>query len=87
METIAIRDVLSQMNNSDVPFQMKFVTYNDSKKEGGKIITLTKAVRTGASFNLKDNDMICVKQLDNSHHPHPVHIHLITEFNNKKVHV
>lgn len=85
--TIALRDALSLMENSEAPFQVKFVTFNKSSKTGGKIIELTRAVRVGASFNLKDNDMIQVKQLDTNNHPHPIHIHLITEFNNKKVHV
>jgi hypothetical protein len=83
---ITLAAVLKQMENGSEPFHLRFVTFNKSKKEGGKIIELNRAVKVGAKYSLNDNDIIPVKQLDNSNHPYPVHIHLITEFNHIKVH-
>jgi hypothetical protein len=82
---IQLAAALKQMEHGSEPFHICFVTHNKSQQTGGKIIELTKAVKVGAKYNLKQNDMISVKQLDNSNHPYPVHIHLITQFNNKKV--
>ncbi len=73
------------MNASKDAFQITFVSYDESRKTGGENISLTKAFKVGAKYNLNDNDMIAVRQEKNSNHPYPVHIHLITEFNNQKV--
>ena len=69
-----------------MPFQIKFVTYDESRKKGGKIIELKSARTTGAKYNMASIDMITVRPTNNDDHPYPVHIHLITEFNNQKVH-
>lgn len=82
---ITLASALKQMEHCSEPFHIRFVTANKAKNEGGKIIELTKAVKVGAKYNLNNNDMIAVKQLDNSNHPYPVHIHLITEFNHNKI--
>ncbi len=75
------------MNNSKDPFQIKFVTYNESKQTGGEFIELKNCFKVGASYNLNENDMISVRQEHNSNHPYPIHIHLIKEFNNQKVYI
>jgi hypothetical protein len=85
MARIALIDALNLMKNSDAPFQIKWVKCNREKKEGGEILELTKALKCGARYNLKDNDMISLRQMDSSNHPHPIHIHLITEFNGQKI--
>ena len=82
---IMLSAALKQMEHGSAPFHIRFVTLNKSKDEGGKIIELTKAVKVGAKYSLNNNDMISVKQSDNSNHPYPVHIHLITEFNHNKI--
>ncbi len=82
---IRLKIALAEMNSLEKAFQISFVTYNDTTKKGGEIITLTKAFKVGAKYNLNDNDMIAVKQEGNSNHPYPVHIHLITEYNNQSI--
>jgi uncharacterized protein YqjF (DUF2071 family) len=84
MQTINLNDALGVMKERE-PFQLKFVTADRTLKTGGKIIELTNAVEVGAAHHQKNNETITVKQLGNSNHPYPVHIHLITEFNHKKV--
>jgi len=85
MELITLTQALKQMN-SGKPFQLKFVTCNQSLNTGGEIIELKNAFKIGAKYNLKNNDMISLRQQHNEeHHPYPVHIHLIVEFNNQKV--
>jgi len=84
LKTIALNDALGVMELGE-PFQLKFVTADRSRKTGGKIIELTKCVKTGTKHNQKNNETIMVKQVINNGHPYPVHIHLITEFNNQKV--
>lgn len=66
-------------------FQIKFVTCNQSKNTGGDIIELTRAFKVGAKYNMKNNDLITVRQENSADHPYPIHIYLITEFNNQKV--
>lgn len=83
---IALNDALGVMGTGE-PFSIKYVTANRSKKTGGKVIFLPKAVKVGASHNQKDNETITLKQLGNDTHPYPIHIHLILEFNNQKVHI
>lgn len=68
-----------------ITFSIKFCTYNRSKKKGGQIIHLTKAVKCGLSHDMNENNTIGVKQLDSANHPYPVQIRLITEFNDQKV--
>jgi len=86
MKNIPLREALSIMNEKALPFQIRFVTLDQGRKQGGKIIELTKATTVGAKYNMASLDMISVKQIGNNNHPYPVHIHLITEFNNQKVH-
>lgn len=71
--------------NKGLPFQIKFVTCNATKNTGGEIIEIKEAIKSSATFNLKANDMISVRDANGGGHPYPVHIHLITEFNNQKV--
>lgn len=82
---ISLIDALAQTEDKTQPFQIKWVAFNKSKKTGGNIIELTKAVRMGAKYNLSSNDMISVKQQGNSNHPYPIHTHLIIEFNNQPI--
>lgn len=82
---IALADALNQMEDKSKTFDIKWVSYNKEKKTGGKIIHLTRAERGGAAYNLKDQDMIVVKQQGNSNHPYPIHTHLIVEFNNQPI--
>lgn len=83
---ITLASALKQMEHGSKPFHIRFVSYNESKDEGGKFIDLENVVRVGAKYNLNNNDMISVKQSDRTDHPYPIHIHLITEFNHIKVH-
>lgn len=87
---IHLADALNIADEKDVhgrkkPFAIKWVSFNKSKQEGGEIMELTEAVKVGSTHSQKDNDLIVVKQLHNSHHPMPVHIRLIIEFNGLKV--
>jgi hypothetical protein len=84
LKTIALNDALGAMELG-TPFQIKFVTADRTRKIGGNIIDLKKCVMVGAAHNQKNNDTITVKQVINNGHPYPIHIHLITEFNNQKV--
>lgn len=84
MQNILLNDALQIMDGHE-PFQIKFVTCNTSLKTGGKIIQLTHAKKVGSAHNQKENGTVTVKQLDNSNHPYPVHIHLIIEVNNKRI--
>ena len=82
---IALPDALNQMEDKSKTFSIKWVSYNRDKNTGGKIISLDRAIRAGAKYNLKDQDMIVVKQQGNSNHPYPIHTHLIVEFNNQPI--
>lgn len=81
---ITLQDALD-ITAKPAPFQIKFVTLDKQRKKGGEIIELTEAQRVGASYNMRANDMISVKQLNNTNHPYPVHTHLIIEVNKQKV--
>lgn len=81
---ITLNDALDITAKAE-PFQIKFVTFDKSRKQGGDIIELPSAQRVGASHNMKANDTISVKQLHNDNHPYPVHTHLIIEVNKQKV--
>ena len=83
METISLRQALTVMD-TNIPFHIKFVAFNKSKREGGHFVEIQSGVKAGAKYNLKDNDMISVKHTNNTDHPYPVHIHLITEYNHKR---
>jgi len=83
---ITLGAALKQMEHGSKPFHIRFVTFNKSTGEGGKIIELGNAVKVGAKYSLNNNDMISVKQSDHTNHPYPIHIHLITEFNHIKIH-
>lgn len=82
---ISLLDALQITENNTVPFGIKFVSFDRTRKTGGEIIELTNAVRTGASHNMKANDTISVKQIGMDRHPYTVHIHLIKEINNQEV--
>jgi hypothetical protein len=82
---ISLIDALAQTEDKTKGFQMKWISFNKSKKQGGDIMELTNATRAGAKFNLYDNDMIAIKQKGNSNHNYPVHIHLIVEFNHQPI--
>jgi hypothetical protein len=84
MQAIALTDALGTMGIGDT-FHIKFITYDANRKTGGKVIELSQAFKVGAKHNQKNNETITVKQHGNTHHPHAVHIHLITEFNHQKV--
>ncbi len=84
MEMITLRDALSQMDNGK-PFHIKAVAFDKGKRKGGNYIEVHNAVKISAKYSLKDNDMISVKSTHNSNHPQPIHIHLITEYNHKRV--
>lgn len=85
MAIIPLTDALHLMNDRDAVFSIAFVTFNKSKNTGGEIIKIDNARRVGAKFNLTENNMISVRSIDNSNHPYPVHIRLITEFNGQIV--
>lgn len=80
---IHLDDALTAMKDKTRPFSISFVTCSADKKKGGEIIKLDNAVECGLPY--KSKQRIGIKQLNNSHHPFAVHIHLITEYNNEKV--
>lgn len=82
---ISLIDALAQTEDKTKAFQIKWIAFNKSKKTGGEIMELTMAKRTGAKFNLSNNDMIVVKQKGNSNHEYPIHTHLIVEFNHQPI--
>lgn len=90
MDTIHYADAIQQTKQRDetgrpVPFSIRFVTFDKKRKQGGEIIELDNAVRTGLQANTVEHQLIGVKQLHNSHHPYSVHTRLITMLNDKKV--
>ena len=81
-----LRDALTVMQDKSLPFQIKFVTLDVKRKTGGEILELTNAVKVGSKrVDMKANDLINIKQLGNTNHPHYVHVHLITEFNHQTI--
>ena len=90
MGMISFIDMMRQMsarepNGEPLPFQLKFVTWNRKKKEGGKIIELQNAIRTNLAHSMMKNSTVGVKTLNHNGHPYTVHARLITEFNGQKV--
>jgi hypothetical protein len=83
--SLSLLDALQITEDVMHPFQIKFVTLDKSRKTGGELIELTNAVRVGSKHNMKENDIINVKQIDSSHHPHIVHTHLILEVNHQEI--
>ena len=84
MDTISLNEALQQMDNG-VPFHIKFVAFNKAQRKGGHFIEIHSGVKANAKYSLSNNDMISVKETNNSNHPYPVHKHLITEYNHKRV--
>lgn len=82
---ISLSDALQITEDAQRPFSISYVSFDKTRKKGGEIIHLSNAARVGASHNMKWNDTISVKQLGNDHHPHAVHIHLITEINGQEI--
>lgn len=82
---IPLNEALSITEDTTRPFSIKWCTYDENRKTGGKILKLDNAVRVGASHNRKANGTIVVKQLGNSHHPHTIHNPLIIEVNGQTV--
>ena len=81
-----LRDALTVMQDKSLPFQIKWVALDVARKTGGEILELTNAVKVGSKrVDMKANDLINIKQLGNTNHPHYVHIHLIIEFNHQTI--
>lgn len=83
--SLSLLDALQITKNNLVPFGIKFVALDKSRKTGGEIIEIADAVRVGASHNMKANDTISVKQIGANRHPYSVHTHLILEVNKQEV--
>ncbi len=83
METIPLREALLQMDNG-IPFHVKYVAFDKAQRRGGHFVEIASGVKVSAKYSLKNNDMISVKHSNNSDHPYPIHIHLITEYNHKR---
>lgn len=71
--------------NSGSTFSITYITCDVSRKTGGQRVTISNAMKCGQRHNMKANRTIGVRSADNSHHPTPVHIPLITHVNNKRV--
>ncbi len=84
---LSLIDALAITEVKERPFQLKFVAFDKTKKTGGNVVELTNAYRVGAKYNHADNDMITVKQKNNSNHPYPVHTHMILEVNGQEVYI
>jgi len=87
---IQLSDALRLMDEKErggmpLAFDLKFVSFNKAKQTGGEMMELKGVVKCGAKFSLDKNDMIAVRSVENSHHPIPVHIRLITHFNGDKI--
>lgn len=82
---ISLLDALQITEDIRKPFSISFVSFNKTKRQGGKIIKLSRAVRVGATHNMKQNDTINVKQLGPDNHPIPVHTHLILTLNDQEI--
>lgn len=85
--SISLLDALQITEDSSIPFGIKFVSFDESRKKGGEIIELNDCVRVGASHSMKNNDTISVKQRGMKKHPYTVHTHMILEVNNQEVFV
>lgn len=84
--TIKLQDALKVINQSTSgsthqPFSMEFVTYNQTTKKGGEIITLDNAIRCGLRKGTNQKHKVGIRVPGNSHHDYAVHINLITKVN------
>lgn len=89
-DMIRLGDALNLMEEKDrdgapQSFAISFVTLDRKKKTGGQIRHIKRAVKTGLPYKVSDNSLRGVRDLDAGSHPVPVHIRLITEFNNQPV--
>ena len=82
---MSLNDALNLMDQKEDPFSIKFVTFNKKKQSGGEIIEMPEAVKCGLAVNMMKNGLIGIRHPDNTNHPIPVHIRLITEVNGQKI--
>lgn len=85
---IQLNTALAKMNNSDIrkePFSIEFITCDRVRKTGGKLMKLRNMVSSGANHNEIAHGTITIKSAFGDGHPIPVHIRLITKFNEEFV--
>lgn len=84
-----LAEALRAMERTDnrgvpVPFSINWVTLDRTRRTGGKVRRLDKAVRCGARHHLGRNRQIAVKPVKGGH-PIPIHLRLILRVNNEPV--
>jgi len=90
LELIHLMDALRIMeqkerNNLPLTFDLKWVSYSDSKQTGGEIKTAKNVIKCGLQANMRDNEMIGIKPIGHVGHPTAVYFRLIKEFNGMEV--
>lgn len=78
-------DIMVDKEDSLRPFDIEFVSYDESRNSGGELISLKNCKQVGASHNRKSNGTVVVKQIDRDSHPYTVHHHLILKVNDQEI--
>lgn len=66
-------------------FDIEFVKLDVARKTGGELVTLRGVRKMGSVFNQKSKQMINVLAPGAGGHPQPVHLRLITKFNDERI--
>lgn len=85
-----MQEVVREMDRNDeqgnpVPFSVMFVSCDRTKKSGGEIIMLRNVTKCGLPYSCKENEMRGLRD-PLTKKVTPVHLRLIVEFNNERVH-
>lgn len=83
---ISLNEALA-LTEAEAGFDIRFCSYDSSRKTGGELIDLKDCKRVGASHMMNVNDTIVVKQKGRDRHPYVVHNHLIMEVNGKEIYI
>lgn len=67
------------------PFSIRYVSLDRTRRTGGKMCYMERAVRCGAKHSLQRNRQIAIRDAGGKGHPVPVHLMLITRVNNEPV--
>lgn len=80
---IHLNDALSIMKDKSTPFGIEFITCDESKNQGGEVVSVESALMCGLPFESRQR--IGIKTVGNNYHPMAVHQRLILSVNGKKV--
>lgn len=81
----ALAKMKEKIGDEFKPFDIEFIAFDRSRKTGGEIREYKKVIRCGQDHDMQRLQTIGIKPYDGTGHPIPVHIRLITRFNNLEV--